>query len=310
MALLLALACAAVSLGGDVLPGPGLLLVGSALIGVPHGISDFIVARRLWGRSLGRAWLPAFVSGYLAVVVLVMVGWIAAPIGTLVVFLLVSSLHFGAGEGLAPARSRWTVWARAVTPVLPIFMFHPHEVGRVLAAMVGRPESDVVQDLALLKLVAFWPWLVTVAAAATAALARVGRDGDEVWDATEIVALSLAAWLLPPFLTFALYFCLLHAVRHMVELASEAHPTHPGRALAYATRIILPCSALCTIALICLWEQASGLSGAHALIARGLQLLAALTLPHMLLEAMVACSARACASHRAAFGPQPFDETH
>lgn len=286
IALLLALIGAAGLFGPDALPGPGLLLVGGALIGVPHGVSDFVVAHRLWHRSWGRGWLPVFVLGYLSIVALVMVGWRVAPVATLAVFLGVSSLHFGAGEGLSAARSRWTVGARAVTPILPIFMFHPDEVGQILAAMVGRTGTEVVGNLGWLKEVAFWPWLAVVAASAAVSLFGSRSEDGEIRDAAEIVTLSVAAWLLPPFLTFALYFCLLHAVRHMLGIASTFHPDRPGRALAFAARIVLPCALPCVIALICLWDRAAGLTGSQALITHGLQLLAALTLPHMALEAL------------------------
>ena len=175
---------------------------------------------------------------------------------------------------MAAAHSRWTVWARAITPILPIFMFHPGEVGQTLGAMVGKPGSDVVQDLVLMREVAFWPWLVVVAATAVAALFSTNVDNVEVWDKADIIALSLAAWLLPPFLTFTIYFCLSHAVRHMVGIASAVHPNRPGRALTFAAEIVLPCSTLCVIGLICLWDRASGLIGSQALIVHGLHLLA------------------------------------
>lgn len=282
--ILFALVGAAVFFGVEAMPGSGLLLIGSAVIGLPHGMSDFLVARRLWRPTVGRAWLPAFVCGYLAVVGSVMVGWNVAPVSTLLVFLIVSSLHFSAADGSASSRSKLQAAARALTPVLPIFMFHPDDVGRALALMVDGTPARAVQILAAVRQVALWPYLIIIAAAVSGSLSNGLRKERDIGSALELLALALAAWLLPPFLTFAIYFCFLHALRHMAGIASTAYPDQAGPAFTHAARIILPCSMLCMIALCCLWDRAAGFSGSDALIAYGLQLLAALTVPHMALE--------------------------
>ncbi len=84
--------------------GGALLLVGGALIGVPHGSSDFVVAHRLMRPALGWRWLPVFLAGYLALVGATHGGLVALPLATLLGFLAISGLHFGWGDmrGRAP----------------------------------------------------------------------------------------------------------------------------------------------------------------------------------------------------------------
>lgn len=259
------------------------LLVGGALIGVPHGGTDFVVAHRLLSLRCGPGWLPVFVSAYLAVVCAVMAGWFYLPLTTLLLFLTVSALHFGwREEGKRPPVS---FLVTATIPVLPIFMFHPDEVGPVLAAMAGASESDAVAALHRLGAVALWPWTVLLVATAIAGLRARRPAQGWMTEVTELGLLSLAALLLPPFLTFGLYFCLLHAVRHMSALSSQAHPRDPAKALLFAFTIIVPFAAVCA-GLVLFWDRLAGTVPTPTLVQHALQLLAALTIPHMGLEVL------------------------
>lgn len=65
-----------------------------AVLGLPHGALDPVVARRV-GLWQGPRGLAAFTLGYLAVSAAVIGLWLVAPVASLVAFLLISAAHFG-----------------------------------------------------------------------------------------------------------------------------------------------------------------------------------------------------------------------
>ena len=89
----------------------GVLAVLVALIGLPHGAADHRYARPRLEPVLGRAWLPIFLGGYLAVGMLVVCVWFVAPTATVVAFFLASAWHFGQEE------PRFQVGPRSLRPV-------------------------------------------------------------------------------------------------------------------------------------------------------------------------------------------------
>ena len=281
-------------LAGEVLQawGGALLLVGGALIGVPHGSSDFAVAHRLMRPALAWRWLPVFLVGYLALVVATMTAWLALPLVTLIGFLFISGLHFGLGDmqgAASSARPGLTFAVRATTPVLPVFLIHPAGVAGFIAALGDVSEPATLHLLHVLCWPLLLPWGVALAVVVIPPLLVGGR---RALDAAELLSIALAAVALPPLVAFALYFCLVHAVRHMLEIAADHHPCQPRAAGALAAAIIVPSALICMVALWFAWDGLAGLLNTGAVVTWSLRIIAALTVPHMALEWM--------ASHRAA----------
>ena len=287
---LVALASPAAAAALATASGP-LLLLGGALVGVPHGSSDFVVAHRLMRPALGPWWLPAFLAGYLALVALAMGCWAALPLATLLGFLALSGLHFGWGDMRAaapPARPALAFAVRATTPVLPIFLIHPAGVAPFLAALGGVPEAGALRLLEALRWPLGLPWAAALALVALPPLlAPAGRRAG-ARESGELVAVALAAAALPPLLGFGLYFCLVHAPRHMAELAGDHHPTRPAAAARLAAAVVLPSALACLALLSVTWDGLAGFAGTEALVTWSLRVIAALTVPHMALEALAA----------------------
>ncbi|MGB0827346.1 MAG: Brp/Blh family beta-carotene 15,15'-dioxygenase, partial [Candidatus Poseidoniaceae archaeon] len=72
-------------------------LAGIVLIGLPHGAFDGAVAMHL-GLVNRFSSLARFVIIYVALAALVVVTWMVAPSISLILFLTISMLHFGAGD--------------------------------------------------------------------------------------------------------------------------------------------------------------------------------------------------------------------
>jgi len=280
------------------------LLVGGALIGVPHGSSDFVVAHRVLRPALGRFWLPTFLLVYLVLVGSVLLGWAGAPLLTLIGFIALSALHFGAGDvasapcHAAPSSARGrrglALAVRATTPLLPMVLLHTAGVAGFIAALAGKQDAAVLGALDLLRWPLLLPWGAALAGFVVPRLLSpapgpVGTQ--EVRSALEVSAIALAAVALPPLLSFALYFCLVHAVRHMVDIAANHHPGDPRRAFLLAAGIVLPSAAICFAALALCWDGIVGSLDTASVIVQGLRLIAALTVPHMALEAWAGVAA-------------------
>lgn len=263
--------------------GGALLLVGGAVIGVPHGSSDFWVAHRLMRPVCGRRWLPVFLAAYLALFATALAAWSAVPLAALIGFLVISGLHFGRGDTRATGGSRLLFAVRATTPVLPIFLIHPAGVAGFLAALAGVSEPATLHLLDALRLPLLPLWAAALIAAALPPLVAGGRPAS---DAAELLSIALAAVVLPPLAAFALYFCLVHAVRHMLEIAEDRHPGRPGAAAAMAAAIVIPSALACLAGLAFAWNGLAGLFDTETVVTWSLRIVAALTVPHMALEGM------------------------
>ena len=271
--------------------GGAALLIGGALIGVPHGSSDFVVAHRALRPSLGLAWLPVFLVGYLAVVALVLLGWWVAPLPTLLTFIILSALHFGHGDFDAHERRHgFALAVRATTPLLPVLLIRPAGVAELIALLGGLDEAAVSRALDGLR----WPlvsaWAMAVSCFVIPCMIPLGRGPAGTRrrrDALEIGAIALAAVALPPLLAFALYFCLVHALRHMISIADEYQPCDAWRAAFLVTAIVVPSAAVCLVALASAWNGIAGSLETTDVLAWSIRLIAALTIPHMALEAWV-----------------------
>ena len=269
--------------------GGAALLVGGALIGVPHGSSDFVVAHRALRPKLGRGWLPRFLIGYLATVALVLLAWLAAPLATLLAFVALSCLHFGHGDLGGEERGRGLALAvRATTPLLPVLLAHPSSLTGLIALLGGVRMSTVERAVDGLGWPLLMPWALAVSCYLIShiVIAVRGSAGLQRWrDVVEVGILALAAVTLPPLLVFALYFCLVHAVRHMIGIADQHYPHDARRAAILVGAIVVPSATVCLVALGLAWTCLAGPLGTEDVLAWSLRLIAALTVPHMALEA-------------------------
>ena len=239
------------------------------ILGVPHGALDTEVARPLLRPWFGAWWFPVFAAPYLALSALVLVAWRVAPEATLAAFLAVSAWHFGAedaGSGRPLEQS-----LRGGLPIAVPVLLHPDATARVLGTVALTPLAGPPAWLTVGALA----WAV-LAMPAVVGLAREGRRTVLL----EVCALALAFAVLPPLTAFALYFVGLHAPRHMASLVG----TVPRLPTTRDTVLRAVPVTLLTLALgALLWPLYPGAAPAR-LLALTLQGLAALTLPHLLLE--------------------------
>ena len=242
------------------------------LLGVPHGALDVEIGRTLFRPRLGRAWFPVFALPYLALVAVVLAAWHVAPELTLAAFLIASVWHFGAedtGGGGLPALA-----LGGIPVALPVLL-HPAATAHVLAAASGLafeapPPWLTVGSLLWLPPAFLW------------AVRTIAAGGGRTLVLPALMSVGFA--VLPPLTAFTLYFVAVHAPAHTAALIG--HPTRAPRVrnAAAAWRLAVPTTALTVLIGAGLWAVYPGAPSVR-LVRVTLQLLAALTLPHMLLDA-------------------------
>lgn len=266
-------------------------LLGLVLFALPHGAVDHHVPRRL-----GRRGGAAFVTLYLAVVVGGLVAWALAPIATLVVFLVVAALHWGAGDAWyarfvhhrPPFSGRFDaalfVAARGALPVMLPALAHPAELARGADAILGAVGGGSAPVLAGTVRAAGLAGVAVLVAAAAVMAVRSGDRRSRPIDLGELALLALFFTVTPAVLAVGTYLLAWHAPRHVARLIA-ADPAQaaltPGRALRAWSREAAPLTLVSLVGLGLLVATAWRIPAADDAVAgAALALIAALTFPH------------------------------
>jgi len=278
MALTVLLAGVALTLSAALPPGAQYVCALAAIVvlGVPHGALDGEAARTVLRPRFGRAWFPVFSLPYLGLSALVLLAWRWAPGLTLAGFLAASVWHFGmedakAGDGLE-------VIVRGGLPIAMPTLAHPEATAAVFQTVAGAPLPQLPD----------WLWAAAMAWLALAIIwagqAMLRRQGRPLAVPGLLAAMFT---VLPPLTAFAIYFVGVHAPAHTLALIRNpvrASRVHDDRS---AVLLALPITALTLLIGAALWPFYGG-AAPDRLLALTIQGLAALTLPHMLLDAGLA----------------------
>jgi Brp/Blh family beta-carotene 15,15'-monooxygenase len=244
------------------------------IIGLPHGAFDGAIASHL-GFMKRPYFLTRFLFLYVLIAVSVVVLWLAFPVESLILFLLISVLHFGFGD--ARAICGWIRWVQVVAHgavvVVGISQFHKLEVDKIFNYLTGQ-ESTVVWIAIDVASMVFVPVFMIYAWQAFL---------DQRWRPAfiELNLLLLVFVFFQPLVGFALYFCCIHSMRHFLVL---------WRSLQIALRrndfyfqAIAFTFASWILGGVAYWWCIDQMSGETALLRVIFIGLAALTVPHMIL---------------------------
>lgn len=238
------------------------------VLGVPHGALDVEIGRNLLRGQVGGWWFPVFAGPYLFLVGAVLLAWRWAPEVTLAAFLAASVWHFGTED---TGGSGWPALFRGGLPVAVPALLHPEATASVFSAASGLVLEQPPAWLAATSILWLIPASLTVLRSHPRELLLPG-------------ALCTAFAVLPPLTAFALYFVTVHAPAHTAALIR--HPNRAPRVQdeASAWRLAAPTTVLTVAIGVVLWPTYTGEVPVR-LLCLTLQLLAALTLPHMILDA-------------------------
>lgn len=251
------------------------------VLGVPHGALDGAVAAPLLRPRYGRIWFGVFALPHLGASALVLLAWQVAPLVTLAGFLALSVLHFGE-EDAGPGRPVEAL-VRGGLPIALPALLQPEETARIFAIVTRVP----IRELPAWWVIVAWIWAVSAVMWLTMQKSRHAL-------LIELALLSAAFWLLPPLTAFALYFVGLHAPRHMLALVHDTRRAPKVDTLGKAVLTSLPVFALTLLLGVLLWPlyAAGSPSIPSTLLTLTLQMLSALTVPHVILDRIAGAPSR------------------
>ena len=243
------------------------------LIGLPHGAFDGAIANHLGaGRSFAAA--AKFIASYCAAAGLVITIWTMFPAVSLALFLIISMIHFGRGD--ASAKSGLVFMTQVLLhgglPIFGIIYFQQSSVIPLFDAL-----TNGASDLAILISKIMFPVLGLMAGLYGL---MAFRDASLRARFAEFFLLAVVFAFLPPLVSFALYFCIIHTGRHMRRiwhvLASASSPKG-----LYQQAVGFTLASWLVGGAAFLWLETGNLDA--ALLQVVFIGLAALTVPHMIL---------------------------
>lgn len=249
------------------------LVIGVVLLGLPHGALDPLVARKAFGGS-ERYNAAIFHGVYLLSVCCYALLWMRLPTLGLIGFLIIAAYHFGSDWD--QRGSLLTRLGYGLTVVTLPAVLHPGSEAQIFA-LLGTQDAEAIvtasRSLAPLGV---------VAGGVGALLQFKQRRGD----LEEFLAIVVGGIVLEPLVFFTCYFSLLHSPRHLLETARDLG-LESFRSIAWKSLPILAATlALAGVFYLCL----QGATSRGRILMTVFIGLAALTVPHMLLDALVSAN--------------------
>lgn len=234
--------------------------------GLPHGAYDIALLRR--ATVLDRYRLALAVGAYAAIVALMGLMWIAAPLLALILFLAVSAYHFG--EDWPMLDVPLLRFAAGAAVIAASTIGHPAQVAALFVAM-SDPRAVIIAKI------------IMAAAPVTLLVTAVGvvaawRNGSRQWAAAMAVCLGLLV-LLPPVAGFALFFVFLHAPKHLKQARAALRDMDQKRWLATGALVS-------GVAIVGWWalQRLAPWQIDETVAAHAFQLLASVAVPHLALS--------------------------
>ena len=248
-----------------------LLLVTVTIIGIPHGFFDYSVAERLVRNHIN--WVYYFTMGYISLSLLYSLIWIYYPLAALIFFLVISIFHFGIEELNHIEYMDMSFYQIFIIGSMPIalpILFHSQDVFFIFNQIIG-----LNINYADINIYMYYLYLSLLFVALY--LNGIKRS----WVYLILISNFI---ILPPLLSFILYFCFHHSVRHYIHsiyydnLVPKKYETNQ-----YLKIIIMTSIFFTTIVLMFL--QSYGEYSFDIIIVKYIFiLLACLTLPHLILN--------------------------
>ena len=249
-------------------------LMAISLIGLPHGAADGAIAGYI-GYTRQPSSLFKFFGLYIAMAVLVIFFWMLFPTISLMVFLTISIIHFGLD--VARTKQGWMSlvqgYAHGCVVIVGISQSHKEEVLQIYSFLIGKDAGPVWVMIDFISII----FLIVLVFYTFKAIL------DTKWrlEFIELLVLLILFSQLPPLVSFAIYFCGLHSVRHFRNIWLPLRNTIPLRNICLQIASFT-CITWALGGLI-IWLAMFQVSADVAFIRIIFIGLAALTVPHMIL---------------------------
>lgn len=237
------------------------------MLGVPHGSLDTLFAKELFHLGQLRKW-PKFILNYLMIASVVLVFWLLLPTLCLLIFLLISIIHFS-DDLIAGTPTFSRILYGGIIIFLPALL-HTNELTRLYGYLINIEHAKSI--VTVCHFIAL-PWL----AGLVVVIYQLYRFN--IVSSLEVSAVVMLAIFVTPLLAFTIYFCLMHSFRHLIRSISYLKHTSKKTMLA---SLIIPTTIVFIVGFT-VWKNIMPSSIDASLIKIIFVTLAALTVPHMIL---------------------------
>ena len=237
------------------------------VLGVPHGALDTLFAKQYWQLTSAKNWI-IFLIGYSLLAALVVGFWLWKPVMFFIGFIVISIFHFADDlPGDTPFITKFLYGGAII--VLPTLL-HQQQIAQLFSYFIAVQDANNLVNI--LHALAF-VWAAGIVISSFSCLKA------NKYTSLEMISVSLLALLASPLVAFAIYFCGMHSMRHL--LRSNIYLSESTKKLKLAA-LTLPTFFVLIAAVFC-WPLLQNQAFDIKLIQLLFVMLAALTVPHMLL---------------------------
>ena len=237
------------------------------ILGVPHGALDTLFAKQYYNLNSAKNWI-IFLIGYSLLAVLVVGFWLWKPVLFFIGFIVISIFHFADDLPSGTPFTAKILYGGSII-ILPTLL-HQQQIAQLFSYFIAVPDANNLVNI-LYALAFIW--------AAGIVISSFSCLKANKYTSLEMISVSLLALLASPLVAFAIYFCGMHSMRHLLRsniYLSESTKKLKLAALTLPTFFVLIAAAFC-------WPLLQNQAFDIKLIQLLFVTLAALTVPHMLL---------------------------
>jgi len=258
------------------------------IIGVSHGSLDHIKGQKLL-ELFNLKSIYIFYIIYILISGVVIITWMLLPSGTLIIFLIIASYHFGKEDTqfLINNRSYFTqilYFFKGFLIILAPLYFHFQETVVIFKLLLIDNEMfylslNFIETNKVIQLGIFCSTLSSIF------LFLKNFEIKKFVIFLDYFSILILNYYLSPLLAFTIYFCFLHSIRHSISLAIELDPNNVAKGFGLFFKKALPLTILTGIfSFIALFMLSNSYNLDSAILKVIFIGLASLTFPHILLE--------------------------
>ena len=245
-----------------------LLLITVSIIGIPHGYFDFLIAKKLFDNY--KSWLIKFIFSYLSISLIYLMSWLYYSEIALIFFLIISIYHFGIEETEEIENKNYLlIFLLGGTPIFVPILFHTSEVFSFFSILLNYNFQPlfVLNELKYIYVILFLLFLINYKKLLFL-----------------YILLLINFIFLPPLISFILYFCFHHSLRHYLYSMSDPKIYPNSLNLRKPVLFFIILTITFTVIAISLMLKLTTFTFQHVIIQYIFITLACLTLPHLILN--------------------------